>query len=271
MEPDAADLLYKTGLEAYKRGEFSDALQRFRAVVKFAPEHELSVQYVELTQSKLQLAADRLLLEWRKNFDAHEFGPAAAGYRQLGSFSEASTTPMLNQMRAEYRKTLSALVESWNRACEGNDAVTMETLRGQIPELPEPSIGEDLLEQMTTCISINNTPPAITTITDKECIQMGAQLALTRLKIRVNPVVAPALQDFLRRSSVTVRVKARIDEKGDVTVTDTQGSNPLFNEAVRVAVQRWKFSPTVDQNGLRCVDTELPIVINSGAGNLSQR
>ena len=264
IEPDAADLLYKTGIESYKRGEFLDALQKFRAAAKLSPEHELALQYIELTQSKLQLAADRLLLDWRKNFDAHEFALAAVDYRQLSSSSDANTPPMLNQMRAEYRKTLSALVESWNRACASSDAATMEALRKQISELlPEQSIGEDLLGQMTTCTSSNISIPDSTRTTERECMQMGAQLALTRLKIRVNPFIPPALQDFLRHASVTVRVKARIDEKGDVTVSSTQGNNPAFNDAVRVAVEHWKFLPTVDQNGPRCVETEFPILINS--------
>ena len=61
--------------------------------------------------------------------------------------------------------------------------------------------------------------------------------------------------------------EARIDEKGDVTVSSTQGNNPAFNDAVRVAVEHWKFLPTVDQNGPRCVETEFPILINS---NLSK-
>jgi TonB family protein len=81
----------------------------------------------------------------------------------------------------------------------------------------------------------------------------------------MNPVIPPALQDFLRHGPVTVRVKAKIDEKGEVTITNTQGSNPAFNDAVRAAVERWKFQPTIDENGPRCVETELPITMNPSA------
>ncbi|PYS53312.1 MAG: hypothetical protein DMG13_13280 [Acidobacteria bacterium] len=311
IQPDAADLLYKTGIEAYKRSDFFDALKKFRGAVQLSPEHELALQYVELTQSKLQLAADRLLLDWRKNVDTHEFALAKVGYRQLGSFNDASAKPMMNQMQAEYRKTLSTLVQSWKRACASNDAASMETARRQISELlPEPSIGADLVAQTTTCTNSGDnsskntnttgttsdtgssttatpvTAPAapvtarpatpndiiaVSPNTTRQCLQMGAQLSLTRLKVRVNPVIPPALQDFLRHAPVTVRVKARIDEKGDVTVSNTQGSNSAFNDAVRVAVERWKFLPTVDQNGPRCVETELPIVLNSGPANPSAR
>jgi hypothetical protein len=56
-------------------------------------------------------------------------------------------------------------------------------------------------------------------------------------------------------------VKTRIDEGGNVTVKDSQGSNPSVNAAVTAAVERWKFTPIIDQNGTRCVDTEIPIVL----------
>jgi outer membrane biosynthesis protein TonB len=56
-------------------------------------------------------------------------------------------------------------------------------------------------------------------------------------------------------------VKARIDEKGDVAVLETQGENTLFNEAVRRAVEHWKFTPIIDENGARCVETDIPLVI----------
>ena len=62
-------------------------------------------------------------------------------------------------------------------------------------------------------------------------------------------------------SQVTVRVKARIDEAGNVTVSETQGANPTVNAAVRAALERWKFTPIIDQNGSRCVDTEIPIFL----------
>jgi hypothetical protein len=35
----------------------------------------------------------------------------------------------------------------------------------------------------------------------------------------------------------------------------------MFNNAVKSAVDRWKFSPAMDASGARCVDTEIPMVI----------
>ena len=91
---------------------------------------------------------------------------------------------------------------------------------------------------------------------------MNPQLALMRLKTRVSPQIPAVALDFVRNSQSTVRVKARIDEQGNVNVTGTEGGgNNLVNNAVWSAVERWKFSPINDQTGPRCVETEIPIVI----------
>ena len=65
----------------------------------------------------------------------------------------------------------------------------------------------------------------------------------------------------MRRGPVTIHVKARIDEKGDVSVQDAQGSVQGLNEVVRGAVEHWKFAPIMDQSGPRCADTDIPVVI----------
>jgi tetratricopeptide (TPR) repeat protein len=246
LEPDAAELLYKAGVDAYKAGQFADALGKFRMAVKLSPKHELAAQYLELTQSKVQVDGDRLVLEWRKTLQSGQFRQAADRYIALKK-TDGITSQMLDQMRSDYRRALTPIVESWNRACSSSDTATMESLRGQVPEsLPDPQLGDDILAQMKTC-------------TKKGCLQMAAQLALARLKVQVNPVIPPAFQDAVRRSPMTVHVKTRIDEKGEVTAIEAQGGTPLINEAVRSAVDRWKFAPIVDQNGARCVETDIPI------------
>ena len=88
---------------------------------------------------------------------------------------------------------------------------------------------------------------------------------MARIKTRVNPDISPALQNFIRGTQLTVRVKARIDETGNVTVSDAQGTNPSINNAVKSALEKWKFTPIIDQNGSRCVDTEIPIVIGAAS------
>ena len=89
---------------------------------------------------------------------------------------------------------------------------------------------------------------------------METPLALARLKTRVDPVFTKELRSFIKYNE-TVRVKARISETGDVTVTGMPDGNPVLNTAVRNAVSQWKFTPIRDQSGVRCVDTEIPIVL----------
>src|SRR5207248_5390437 len=139
---------------------------------------------------------------------------------------EAPAPQTLDQMRMEYRNALAVLVDSWNRSCAAGDAAVMESIRQQLPErLPDATLGDDLLEQMKTC-------------TKKGCMPVSTQLALARLKVQVNPVVPAEFQEVARHSQVSVHVKTRIDENGEVTVMHTQGGSPPLNDAVRAAVER---------------------------------
>jgi tetratricopeptide (TPR) repeat protein len=249
LEPELAEQFYKLGSEAYKRGQLPDAMQDFQATLRLAPKHDLAIQYMELTQTKLQLAADRLFLQWQKNFDSKSFSQAASDYRLLVSLNDEANTQMIADARTEYRKTLTSLVDSWNQACIRGDETAMSKIKIEMSDLlPDPSFGEDIRERMTTC-------------TKNGCLQMISVLAMARLKTRVNPELNAALQGFMHGSQVTVRVKTRIDEAGNVTVSETQGGNPTVAAAVRTAVERWKFTPIIDQNGVRCVDTEIPIFL----------
>jgi outer membrane biosynthesis protein TonB len=66
----------------------------------------------------------------------------------------------------------------------------------------------------------------------------------------------------LKSSPLNVRVKARINEKGDVTSSEVTGTNPILARTIRAAFDQWKFSPAIVQGDARCIDTEIPIVIN---------
>jgi hypothetical protein len=262
MEPELAEVHYKNGFESYKRGELSNALKSFQATLKMSPKHELANQYIELTQSKLQVAADRLFIQWQKNFETKDFVQAKSDFHHMMTFNDGNaegTAQMVNHARDEYRKVLSGMVDSWNKACMMGDTATMTTIRTQMPDfLPEANFGDDIRSQMTTC-------------TKTGCLQMSATLAMARLKTRVNPEITPALQNFIRGTQITVRVKARIDETGNVAVSDAAGNNPSINAAVKSAVERWKFTPIIDSNGSRCVDVEIPIVIGGTGANPSGR
>jgi tetratricopeptide (TPR) repeat protein len=309
IEPDAAELVFKKGLNDYKQGLMTSALQSFRAALSLAPKHEMAAQYLDLTETKLQVAGDRVLLDFQKNFQARQFKQAAAVYRQIASFNDPSNTQMLNTMGNEYRKALDPLVEAFNKACTSGDTIKGSEIRDQITELiPEPTFASDVRSKMVSCtpppppppvvtppptVAVN-TPPAETragsrgesrtsTPTRSEpkapapappkpdqtanaparsCFQMESQLALHRLKTRIEPTFSPQALAYLQNSQATVTVKVRIEDNGNVTVIEATGANTLVTTAVRNAVEMWKFTPAMDDKGARCVDTEIPVVIS---------
>jgi len=54
----------------------------------------------------------------------------------------------------------------------------------------------------------------------------------------------------------------RIDKKGNVTVSEVQSTTLGLNMPVKAAVEQWKFIPALLDDQPRCVDTELPILLN---------
>jgi len=128
----------------------------------------------------------------------------------------------------------------------------MDQVRMRMSELlPDASIGEDILAKMTSC-----------TMANTGCVQMNAQLALARLKTRVDPDFPPYVRSQIKVAPITVRVKTKINETGDVVGTEAQGGNAILYNSVQAAVNRWKFYPTIVPGGeARCVETEIPIVV----------
>jgi tetratricopeptide (TPR) repeat protein len=247
LQTKIADLFFKDGLDAYKKSQLQEALQKFQAALRADSKHELAAQYLDLTKSKLEVAADRALIAWRKDFGAGEFVAAAKDYRDLVS---QSTPERIQEARSEYRRALSAIVDSWNAACAKSDTASMESLRVRATALlPETSFVDDILSKMKMC-------------TPTGCLQMTAPVALVRLRNRVDPEFSPIIISQLRGTPVTVRVKTRISETGVVVSADPQAGNPILYPAVRAAVDQWKFSPAVVEGQARCVDTEIPLVIN---------
>jgi thioredoxin-like negative regulator of GroEL len=247
LYPKAGDLLFKEGLSAYKSSRMEDALPKFRAALRLDPKNELAGEYVDLTVSKLEVAADRALYAWRKDYEAGDFSSANRDYRELTS---RASSEKVNEVRAEYRQALARLVDLWNAACAKDDRVSMERVRQQVNALlPEPAFADDILAKMTTC-------------THTGCVQMSSPLALARLKTRVDPQFPPMVASQITTTQITVRVKATINEKGEVAAKDVQSENSFVNNAVKAAVEQWKFFPAVIESEARCVDTEIPIVIS---------
>ncbi len=277
LKPEAAEVAYKAGAAAFKRGDLFNALSNFEMALALSPEHELAREYADLTRGKIQVGQDRSLIDWQRAFDAHQFKEAAADYSHLAEAKDKGSTTALAYVRSEYRKALSGLVDEWNRTCAGGNRAALSALRGQISELlPEPSFGEDLRAQMISCeetkkadinsapkkADINSAPKAEN---DGTCLTMQSQLALTRLRSRVDPAITGELRLYLKiNPQAVVRVKARINESGDVTVTGITDGNPLLNNAVRAAVTQWKFTPVRDDSGARCVDTEITLALKLG-------
>src|SRR5436190_10269175 len=261
LKPEAAEVAYKAGAAAFKRGDLFNALSGFEMALELSPEHELAREYADLTRGKIQVGQDRLLVQWQADFDAHRFTAAGAAYRQIVAANDRGNTTSVGHIRSEYRKTLSSLVESWNQTCASGDRATLNAIRGQISELlPEPSFGEDIRSQMMPCGETNkpDTSATVKGNSSGSCFEMQPQLALTRLKTRVDPVFTNELRLYLKANpQVVVRVKARINENGDVTVTKMPDGNPILNSAVREAVAQWKFAPIRDDAGVRCVETEI--------------
>ena len=111
FEPATADLLYRSGLDSYKRSDYRDAVQKFKSATTLDPKHELAAQYYELTQSKLQVKTDQLLNAWRRDYEARQFMQAAADYRLLKASNDGSNAQAMAEVQAEYRRALTELVE----------------------------------------------------------------------------------------------------------------------------------------------------------------
>ena len=256
LSAKSGELLFKEGMEAYKKTQMEQALEKFQAVLRLNPKHELATEYVDLAQNKLELAAGRGLLAWRKDFTAGEFALAARDYRELLSLNSSQA---IEEVRTEYRRALSGLADSWNKACKNDDMAGMEDARRLVDALipilmvdPEgPSFGEDILATMKTCAHTR-------------CVQMTSPLALSRLKNRVDPQIPPHLLSLIKDFPMTIRIRARINEAGDVAAAELSGGNALVYDAVRAAFGQWKFSPALMQGEVRCVDTEIPIVLKFG-------
>lgn len=284
--PEAADILYKAGMESYKNSDYPNALLNFQAALKFSPKHDLAAQYVDLAQGRLQVAEERALIQWQKNWDAHNMKDAAVQFRLISSYNDNKSSQAVRQVSDQYRKALTSLVDTWNKTCPTGDMDAMNDIRSQITELlPDPSFGEDIRATMKPCnppalkadlpsnrqvnvgpgaTAAENRQPEVKTAMvnpTNQCLQIDYRVAMQRLKTRVEPEIPREARPYIQSSSVTVRVKIRVDALGNVISSETPGGNPIFNNAVKTAVDRWKFSPAMDASGARCVDTEIPMVI----------
>ena len=268
----AADVLFKQGLDAYRKDDFAGALEKLRGALKFRPDLDVAIQYAELADAKMTIASEQMLLEWRKHFAAREFPQAASVYRRLESSNIQGARPGLEQIREEYRKTVQLKVDSWNQSCSTRTPAALDTLRQETRELlPDPTLAGDLVSKLVPCtpeptavasttgpvtlVSATSTPPTVVPST-QGCLEMTSVQAMPRLKSRVNPEIPPNLVPL---GSLDILVKVRIDEDGNVVVNSVETANVYIKAAMRDAVEKWKFLPAIAQDQRRCVDTDLSI------------
>jgi hypothetical protein len=248
---DAAAHFYDLGVEAYRKEMLSTALQYFQAATQFNPDHTLARSYIDLTHNRLQLAAEQMFLKWRREFDAGEFGLAAATYRALDSANiEGSSNEAIEKARAGYRAQLSPLINSWKLACSKGDSFSMAQLHRQAEEMvPDPSIGRDLMAEMAAAC------------TKQDCIQLSQATALGRVKYREDAKLPPGIvpRPIPQNFALTIPVRVRIDEIGNVTVTDPESIQSNIRDSVAAAASKWKFNPDAAGTAARCIETTIPI------------
>jgi hypothetical protein len=158
----------------------------------------------------------------------------------------------LEEIRGEYRKGVSALAAAWKQSCSNSQVLPLDEARSQVlMMLPDPSIAQDILAEIKPCAPVTPVP--------QSCLQMAPQLAMTRLRTRVDPDIPRSARPG---TPVRLLVKANIDNTGRVTVHEIQGGDDFFKERVKAAVEQWRFLPAITGEQARCVETELPIVLS---------
>jgi hypothetical protein len=260
----AAEVLFKQGVDAYKQEDFGQALEKLRAALRFHPAHDMTLQYVELAEGKVKLAVDRLAFDWRKQFEAQEFPKATATYRQLQSLNiEGKADAPLEQMRGEYRTAVRVKAEAWTQSCSSDAPLSLEAFRQQTRDfLPSEAIAVDMLSKLAPCAPkvIPKLPAPPKVAVARGCLTMPSQVAMARIKTRVNPEIPP---QRMPTTPVSLTVKVRIDESGNVEVKDIAGGSLYLNEAMKIAIEKWKFIPArTEEDGSRCVEAELPVVLS---------
>jgi tetratricopeptide (TPR) repeat protein len=285
-----AERTFLRGKELYEKGEFANALRYFNVVLALDDAHAFARQYAELAQQQLELLKDPLYRQWRANFDARQFDRAAATYARIRSDKEPGAVQLAAQIEAQYQKALSSLVNSWQAACAARDLQKSDSIRNEAANIaPGLPFGRDALAQIRQCGSassvsdaaanpaiVSNLPAsssvvpannpgasangAITPPARKAapCIRIDPMLAMKQIMFRAKPQIEPDLQRYVGRGIV---VSIEIDDKGNVSVKQVAKANVRIADALKIAVEEWKFRPLVVDDQPRCVDTDLPITL----------
>ena len=113
----AAEVVYADAMEAYKRGALPEALFKMRTVLMLNPDDHKAAHYADVIEQKLKMSLDQMVSNWQAQFNEADYAAASETYRQLVSSDFAAKAEPVEDIRAEYRKTLTKLAQSWNEAC----------------------------------------------------------------------------------------------------------------------------------------------------------
>jgi tetratricopeptide (TPR) repeat protein len=283
---------FSTGRELYNRGQFGDALKYFNAVLVLDATHVLAREYLNLAQQRLAILSDRSYMEWRQAFDARQFDRAAEMYKEILADQQLRSGTVVTRIEGEYQKAFADQISAWKLACAKRELDKLDSIWNESVNLASGlPLGRDAVDRLQPCpIGVNirfvgntivvpaepafaaHNPAELTSeaksVPQKSgplpepppgpCVQSEPLLAMARLKTRVNPQIDPALQRYIGRG---IAVRVQIDEQGNVEVKDVAKANPKIAEALRSAIEQWKFHPTVIRDEVRCVETELPLTV----------
>jgi tetratricopeptide (TPR) repeat protein len=235
--------LVERGTAAFELRDYPRALNEFKLAQDADPDNPAAAELSARAASQLQKAAADGLAEWKNYFESRDYRKAASTYERVVLLSADARSNAADQIQTEYRKLFDRDKQLWAQACSREDAMTMDSLRQEVRAVdPSGNLNRDLLRQIQSCPVSGCTP-------------VESVMALSRLKSRVDPKVDPSLRPYTSK----IAVKIRIDDKGKVAVLDIDNpaGNRLVSEAVRDAVQLWKFDPALAaRSETRCVVTE---------------
>jgi Gram-negative bacterial TonB protein C-terminal len=231
--------------DLYDRRRFAEASKEFTAMLALDPTDQVARGYLVLSRIELELVVRQAFSDWRENFDSRQYDKAAAAYELIRSSNvEPLATQLADLVTFEYQTALSVLVRSWKDACTSGDRTKMDAIKKEAVTLASgAAIDPTALGDMGSCVQ-------------QGCFHSDPVLAINRLKTRVSPQIEPALQRYISRG---IRVDIQIDESGNVKVKQIANANPRLAEALKSAIEQWKFYPAIVDSQPRCVETELPI------------
>jgi hypothetical protein len=146
------------------------------------------------------------------------------------------------QIRTQYYNVFETNRQLWARACTQMDPILTDSIRQEIRSFdPSGEVNGDILRSVQSCPTTR-------------CTELPSTMVLEHVSSKIFPKVDPAI-----RPSAKIAVKVRIDDKGKATVVDIDNpeGNRIVSQAVRDAVERWKFdSKLATGTPNRCVVTQ---------------